>query len=157
HPQKLLEVVHAMHVLPAAAVGRLQDRRKSDVARERLPIERELQVAERPLGVDAFHVRFLWEHDGARNRDADARGERVAEKLVVRAPPEWVVDDVRAGQRRRFQKETVERHLVAQPVDDDTVFVKSVLPEALLDASDSENVGMKAGRLVYLRHERGRK
>jgi hypothetical protein len=47
--------------------------------------------------------------------------ERVAEELVVGAPPERIVDHVRAAEGGCLQVEAVVRHLLADAVDEHAV------------------------------------
>ena len=71
-----------------------------------LPIEREFEIA-KTLGCNVFDVFLLREQDGLWDRDAELCGECEVEKLVVRRPPERVVDDVRALERKPLERRTV--------------------------------------------------
>jgi len=56
---------------------------------------------------------------GARPRQT--RRQRVVEKLVVGRPPEGIVDDHRAIQRRMFHESTIKRDIVRDAVHDHRV------------------------------------
>ena len=47
--------------------------------------------------------------------------EREVEELIVRAPPEGVVDDDRSGKRRVLQVAAIEGNVVGDAIDDDVV------------------------------------
>src|SRR5262245_18923957 len=64
-----------------------------------------------------------------RHRHARRLRDDVVEELVVGAPPEGVVDHLRPGDGRRLQPGAVERHLVADAIEDDVVARDAILPE----------------------------
>ncbi|MNL27532.1 hypothetical protein D3C87_1491270 [compost metagenome] len=61
------------------------------------------------------------QHDGLGNRDAELLDERVVEELVVRDPPEGIVDDVRALDHRVLEVGLVDLDLVRDAIDEDVV------------------------------------
>ncbi len=138
--EQLAHVVHPADVLPPSPVRGLEDGGEADVAGDGLPVERVLEVPEAALRVDGRDVRLRGEQHRPRHRHPDARGERVAKELLVRAPPERVVDDVRARERGRLEVEPVERDLVADPVDEDPVAGL----ERLRRAADAGQLGLDA-------------
>src|SRR3954464_11733604 len=94
--EQILNRAADVDVAPAAAVGVLEDARQPDIVDDRLPIERVLEVSQTLIVLDARDVLFVGGRDGARTRDAKARGERGVEELVVGRPHEWVVDNDRS-------------------------------------------------------------
>ncbi len=116
-------------VLPAAAVEGLDVGGEADVVGDALPVEREFEVAQR-LARDALDVVLLREQHGLRDGDAELRGEREVEELVVGRPPERVVDDDGAFERRALQEGAVEGHLVRDAVDDEVVADARVVAHA---------------------------
>src|SRR5262249_44576573 len=93
---------------------------------------------------------LLRQHDRARYGHADARGERVAEELVVRTPPERIVDAYRAAEGSRFEVETVVLHLVADAIDEHRVRTC----ETFGGAADLRELGNDARPLVATLEER---
>ena len=79
-----------------------------------------MQVAHRPLGRSGWMF-LVRQQNRRRHRHADLRRERVVEELVVGAPPERIVDDVGAGERRALEPRPVERDVVGDPIDDHVV------------------------------------
>ena len=144
--EQLAHVVDLRDVLPAAAVCRLQERGELDVVGDRLPIEREDEVAQGLLLVDRGDVVLLGEEQRARHRHPELAGQRVAEELGVGGPPQRIGDDVRPGELRRLQEEPIEGDLVRQPVDDDVV--EAV--EALGHAAELDQLRVELRVLVHL-------
>ena len=118
--EELFRRIDLVHVLPAAAIERLQERRKSDIAEDAVPRKRELQVAHRAVG-GADRVLLVGQQDGLGNCHAELLAQREVEELVVGAPPEWVVDDDCAGKRGVLEISAVERYVVRDAVNDDVV------------------------------------
>jgi hypothetical protein len=118
--EQLLERADAVHVTEAAPPVRLQEDRQAERAHHRLPAEREHEVRE-AAGGDVLAVRLRRQHVRLRHGDAEARGERGAEGLVVGDAPEGVVDDARAGERARLEHRLIAGDLVADAVDDHVV------------------------------------
>src|SRR5271166_1229483 len=106
--EELLRRVHLVHVLPAAAVEGLQERGKSHVAEDAVPRHGILQIAHGAVGGARrmFLVRYQY---SLRNCNAQLVPEREVEELIVGAPPEWVVDDDGARQRRVLQVAAIKR------------------------------------------------
>ena len=118
--EELLAGVDLVDVAPAAAIERFEERGEADVPEDRVPVERVVQVAHRPLGRAGGMFLVRQQH---RRRDGDPQlgGQRVVEELVVGAPPERVVDDLRAAQRAVFQPRAIERDVVRNAIDDHVV------------------------------------
>ena len=134
---ELLDRVDDEHVLPAAARVGLQHRRQARVADQRLPVQRELEVAERPLLVDVGDVLLVGQHDRLRHRDPELARERALEELLVRLPPEGVVDDHGAHEHRALQVGAVVGHLMGDPVHEHGV----VLLGQLRGAAENRQLG----------------
>src|SRR6266851_1600669 len=79
--------VNLIHVLPAAAVIGLKERREADVLENLFPIQRIDQVSNGLL-VRVRRMLVVRQDYSWRNGDAQLGGERVVEKLVVGGPPE---------------------------------------------------------------------
>ena len=128
--EELLRRVHLVDVLPAAAVERLEERREA--RRSRTP--RPSRAGSCRFRIDSIgrarRVLLVRQQHGRRNRDAEPRRQRVVEELVVGAPPERVVDDRRAGERRVLQVRAIERDVVRDAIDDDAVAAGSSMPHA---------------------------
>ena len=119
-PEKLVGRVDMEHVSPSAAVVWFQERREADVVEHRTPVVGELLIAEGHIIRVGRHV--LMRHDrGARHGNTQLRGQSIVEELIVRRPPERIVDHVRPGQHRVLQVGAVERHVVRNAVDDDGI------------------------------------
>ena len=118
--EELVAVVDLVNVAPAAAIERLEKRRKADVLEHRIPVERVVQVPHRSFG-RARRMFLMRQQDRRRNGDAQLGGERVVEELVVGAPPERVVDHLRAAQRRVLEPGAIERDVVRNAIDDHVV------------------------------------
>ena len=82
------------------------------------------------------------EKHGLRHRDAARLGDDVVEELVVAAPPERVVNDLRAGRRGLLEVGPVERDLMADTVEDDVV----VRGDVLAERADRDRLGNEIGR-----------
>ena len=104
-----------INVPPTTAVYRLQERRKPNVRKHRVPIQRELQIPHRPLrrprGIVLVRQNHRW-----RRGHAQLRGQRIIEKLIVRRPPERIVDHRRPVQHRMLQKRAVKRDVMRDAV-----------------------------------------
>src|SRR5687768_1415445 len=83
------------NILPSAAVMRLQESGEADVVHNAFPVDRELQIAKR-FARDVFDVALLRKQYRLRDRDAYLASQRKVEELIVRRPPERVVDNVRS-------------------------------------------------------------
>ena len=118
---QLVERAADVHVLPAAAVRVLEDARHADVVDDRLPVERILEVAQALVVLDARDVLLVRQRHRLGAGDAEPRGERRAEELVVGRPHERVVDDRRALQHGVLEVGPVVRHLVRDAIDDHVV------------------------------------
>src|SRR5205085_7147813 len=57
-------------------------------------------------------------------------GERIVEALIVGRPPERVVDDVSAFERRALQKGAIEGHFMRDAINDDVVMAGFIQPDA---------------------------
>ena len=75
-----------------------------------------------------------------RNRHAHLVRQRIVEELVVRRPPERIVDDNRSVQHRVLQIGAVERNVLRNTVDDDVVFLRLIHA----DAADLHELGGNA-------------
>ena len=96
---------------------RLQKRRKLHIVENRVPIQRKLQVPER-LRIGHRRKVLVRQQHRPRHRHAQLLRQRVVEELVVRRPPERIVDHLRPRQHRILQIRPVERHVVRDPVHD---------------------------------------
>jgi hypothetical protein len=69
--------------------------------------------ASQSIGYARFgRIALLGQEDRLRDRQAETRRDRVVEELVVRRPPEGIVDDVRAVQDGVLQRAAVVLDLV---------------------------------------------
>jgi len=119
--EQLLQALAQVHFFPAASVRVLEDARKSHVVDHRLPIEREHQIA-KALGVDdAGHILLVGEHYGPRAREAQRARQGGTEELVVGRPHERIVDDGDALKSGVLEVGPIERDLVGDPIDDDSI------------------------------------
>ena len=96
---QLVDRVDLVHVLPAAAPGVLEDSGQPDIGDDGVPVQRIVQVAQ-TLADDALDIRLVGQDQRSGRRDSQAGNQAGAEELVVRAPPERVVDGVRALEQR---------------------------------------------------------
>jgi hypothetical protein len=115
-----------VHVPPAAAVGVLEDTGQADVADDRVPVQREDQIAETLVVDDAGHVVLIGQDQRLRTGDAEAGGQGGVEELVVRGPHEWVVDDGDPLQHGVLQVAAVVGDLVRDAVDEDDIRARLV-------------------------------
>ncbi len=118
--EELLARLHLEDVAPATAVERLEEGGEADVLEHLIPVERIHQVPHRLVG-RARRMFLVRQHHRVRHRHAQPLAERVVEELVVGARPERVADDVGAVEGRRLEPGPVERDVVRDAVDDDTV------------------------------------
>ena len=107
--------MHVIHIPPTAPVHRLQKRRKPDVRKHRVPVQRKLQIPHRPLRRPRGIVLMRQNHRRRRGH-AQLRCQRIVEKLIVRRPPERIIDDRRPVQHRMFQKCPVKRNVVRDAI-----------------------------------------
>src|SRR6185503_4224428 len=98
--------------------------------------------------VDVRDVRLVRQYDRLRYRHADLARERALEELLIRLPPERVVDHDGPHERCALEVRAVVRHLVADAVDDDRVLR---LLE-LLCAAEHGHRGVHAVRRALLVH-----
>ena len=131
---QLLDGVDDEHVLPAPTGVGLEHGRHARVRNDVLPVQRELKVAQRPDVVDVRDVLLVGQHDGLRDRDAQTPRQRALEELLVRLPPEGVVDDDRPHQRDALQVRAEVGHLVRDAVDENRVTRLRVLGRAAQDS-----------------------
>jgi hypothetical protein len=80
-----------------------------------------LQIAEGLLRDDAGFVGLVRENDGLRHGDTEVACKSALEELLVRLPPEGVVDHHRPVQGGALQERPVVTHLMRDAVDDDAV------------------------------------
>src|ERR1022692_3824394 len=90
--KKLFGRINLINALPAAAIVRLQKRRKADILEDGLPVERVFEVAHGAAG-GSLGMLIVRQQDGGWHGHAELRGQRIVEEFVVSAPPEWVIDD----------------------------------------------------------------
>src|SRR5205814_4731224 len=117
---RLEEIVRRMDLvdmLPPASIERLHPRGKADVVEDPFPIERELHVAHR-LRCRSSRMFLRWQQNRLRHCDAELRSERIVEELIIRRPPEWIVDDTRSVQCRVLEHRAIERDVVRDAVDE---------------------------------------
>lgn len=136
----------AMDVAPAAAVDGLEPGGKSGVVEDGLPVEGVLQVAEHALV--AMGELFLRQEGGAWDGDTEALGEGVVEELVVRGPPEGVVNDGGAVEGGVLEEGAVEGDLVGDSVDDDAPLGCLVETGGALGDEFGADVFVAAGAVV---------
>ena len=118
---QLLDGVDDVHVLPASPGVRLEHRRQPGVGDDAFPVQRMLKVAQRLLVVDVGDVLLVGQDHGLGHRDAELARQRAFEELLIRLPPEGVVDDDGAHQRGALEVGAVVGDLVRDAVDDDGV------------------------------------
>src|ERR1019366_3584558 len=118
--KEFLRRVHLVYVFPTAAVEGLQERGKSNVAENAVPRHGILQVAHGALG-GTRGMLLVRQQDGLRNRNAQLGSQREVKKFVVGAPPEWIVDNDRAGERHILQVAAIEGNIVRNAVHDNVV------------------------------------
>src|SRR2546421_4924516 len=109
------------------------------MADDALPVERVLQVAQRGVVVDVWDVLLVREDDGLRHRDPELARQRALEELLVRLPPEGVVDDRGAHQGRALQMRSVVGDLMRDAVDDHSVPGLLQLPRPTEDGELGRN------------------
>ena len=125
--EELLLVIALVDVLPAAAVSRFHEDGKAKVGEDLVPVH-PFHVPERP-GLSARRVILVRQEHRARNSDVDRLGDEVVEELVIRGPPDRVVNDLHAGGRRAFEVCPVKRDLVADSIEDQIVGKDAVIFE----------------------------
>ena len=118
--EELIRIVDVEDIAPTAAIVRLQERRKLHILEDALPVQRILQVPQR-LRADLRRKELMWQQHRPRHRHAQLLRQRVVEELVVRRPPERVVDHLRAVQNRILQIRPIERQIVRDPIYDHRV------------------------------------
>ncbi len=118
--EKLFAVVDVVDVAPAAAVHGLEKPMLADVIEHPVPVERKFEVAHGAF-VGALGIFLVGQDDRGRNSHTHFLRQRVVEKLVVRRPPEGIVDDDRSIERGVFEKGAVEGDVVGDAVDDDGI------------------------------------
>ena len=154
--EELLAAVDLVDVLPAAAVGRLHEDGEAEVAEDLVPVD-ESHVPERLLG-RVRRVLLVREEDRPGHGDTDGPGHDVVEELVVGRPPERVVDDLDAPRGRALEERPVERHLVADAVEDHVVRERLLLGDVPdLDGFPFHGEAATPGQLVDLVAEGPRK
>ena len=120
--QQFFAIVYFVHVFPAAAGIGFQERRPADVIQQPIPIDGIVQIPQRlRIDVDIRRIRLLRKQNRLGNIEAQFRGDRIVEKLVVRGPPERIVDHISSLQHRMLQVGAVIIHFVGDAVDDDAV------------------------------------
>src|SRR5208282_243575 len=127
--EELLWRMHLIHVLPAAARVRLQKRRKSNIDKYLFPIQRIDQIPHGFFGRIRRMLVMRQDHR-RRNRHAHLIRQRIVKKLVVRRPPERIVDHRRPLQHRVLQICPVERNVLRNAVNDHVVLLRLIHPDA---------------------------
>ena len=121
--EELIGVRDPIDVLPTAAGMRLEVRGKPDVREDFLPLQRKHQVRHGVgRGIRGMLVRG--QQDRLRDRDPDALRDHVVEELVVRRPPERIVDHDRPVEGGLLQERAIERNVLADPVQDQVVLFR---------------------------------
>ncbi len=90
--EKLVPIVHLMHVAPPASINRLEKRGKPDGLEYEIPIQRILQIPHGALCGSVWQM-LVRQHHGGRNSHSELGCQRVVEEFVVRRPPERIIDD----------------------------------------------------------------
>src|SRR4029079_10331167 len=90
--EELFAIVNVVDIAPAAPVNGLHKSVLTDIGKDSVPVERVLEIAHGAVR-GAFRVLLGRKNEGGRDSYADLVGKRVVEELVVRRPPERVVDD----------------------------------------------------------------
>src|SRR6516225_5485074 len=108
--------MYFVDVLPSPAAEGFEEGWKADVAENSVPVQGVNQVAHGLL-VGVGGKLLVGQDDGARHRDADPGGQGVVEKLVVRTPPEGVIDDDGAAQDRVLEVGAIEGDILRDAVN----------------------------------------
>src|SRR5580692_6224770 len=151
--EKLFRRVDLVNVFPAAAVEGLEECRESNVAEDAVPGHGELQVAHGAVAGASRMLLVRYEHSRW-NGHTQLLAERVVEKLVVGAPPEGIVDNVSAAERRILQVAAIERDVVRDAINDDVVRRGLSHADFANDSQFSLNARLAHG--VDFFHQRGR-
>ena len=112
---------------PAAAIHRLHEPMLAHVSKHALPVQRIFKVAHRAVG-RPLGMLLVRQNHRCRHRHAQLLGQRVVEELVVRRPPERVVDYHRPVQRRMLQIGAIKRNVVRDAVHNHRVIRRLVQP-----------------------------
>ena len=109
--EEILGRVDVIHVAPTATIKRFEKSRKLDVLKNLIPIHGIDQVAHRLIGRPRRMLLVRKDH-GRRNSDPKLFSQRVVKELVVRAPPEGVIDDDGAVECGILQVRTIKRDVM---------------------------------------------
>ncbi len=155
--EKLAAIVNVVDIAPTAAIDRLQESMLSHILEDTVPVQRVFQVAHGAVG-RSLGVQLVGQDHRRWHGHAQLPGERVVEKLVIRRPPERVVDDGCAMERGMLQQGAIKRNVVRDAIHNDRVtraFIEvyracfDKLRSNAIDAKRVDTLDQSAGKTVF--------
>ena len=134
---QLVNRIHAIAILPAAAPGVLEDGGQPHILGDGVPVQRIHEVAQ-ALADHPLRVGLHGQHKGLGRGHAQPRRQTSPKELVVRAPPEGVVDHI-------------------GPLEHGILEISAVIGDFVADAVNEHGIGARlvhlgAAQLHILRH-----